>query len=210
MSCKHPSNLDSPSWRYDGKWKSGQKCEIYCHKQQEWVEGYIMNIFKDFKGEWIKIEYGDERKEIRPDSPDIRELTKNRPTDVYNRWKVGALCEVYIRERGTWMEAEVISLLNDALGRRLRVRFGGQRVRDISAKNIAHDLRSRGTSHLAVTLDDFQQLKAATSGQSTIGTIVKRIFANSGQFVFDDSANSLVSTSHSNIILLLPDHLQTC
>ena len=173
-------------------WEKGQKCEIYCqiNKQLQWVKGEVVDVFNDDDGEWVKVKYGKKRIEVLSDSNDIRILSKEKEPDDHG-WSVGSQCEVYIREKGKWAEGEVINTFTDEDGYCIRIQYG-QRVRDVAPMNIAHDLRARGTSHLAVTLDEFKKLKTATT-KTAIEKVLKRIFANSERFVFEDGGKSSVS-----------------
>ena len=208
-------------------WEKGQKCEIHClyNKQPQWVKGEVIGIFDDDDGKWVKVKYGNKRTEVLCDSEDIRILSEEKEQDDHG-WNIGSQCELYSRDTGKWMEGEVINLFNDDLGRYLRVQYGqNHRVQDVHAKHVAHDLRARGTSHLAVTLDEFKKLKDATT-KTAIEKVLKRIFANSEKFVFEDGGDSLVfdgevditspmlhiyKSRQSNNILMqqLQAHLQT-
>ena len=154
----------------------------------EWISGEVIDIFTDKEGEWIKVKYGRKYKDVPPNTTEIRPVIINDAENDIG-WRVGSQCELYSRETGKWLEGEVINLFNDDLGRYLRVQYG-PRVQDVNAKHIAHDLRARGTSHLSVSTEDFIKLKAVTEKRSAIGNVLKRIFANSEQFVFDDNNNS--------------------
>ena len=178
-----------PVKKQSHKWQKGQKCEIHCkYKDQlQWVKGEVVDVFDDDDGEWVKVKYGNKRIEVLSNSKDIRILSEEKEQDDHG-WSVGSQCEVYIREKGKWAEGEVINTFVDEDGYCIRIQYG-QRVRDVAPMNIAHDLRARGTSHLAVTLDDFKKLKTATS-KTAIEKVLKRIFANSEKFVFEDGGNS--------------------
>ena len=172
------------------EWEKGQKCEIYSRSQNKWISGEVIDIFTDNEGVWIKVKYGRQYKDVTPNTTEIRPLSKNEAKDDYG-WTKGSQCEVYIREIGKWAKGQVINTFTDEHGYCIRVQYG-ERVRDLSPMNIAHDLRARGTSHLAVTLDDFKKLKAATEKRSAIGNVLKRILANSEKFVSEDGGQSLV------------------
>ena len=180
-------------------WKKGQKCEIYCisQKQPQWVKAEVIGVFEDEEGDWVKVKYGKTRMEVLSDSENIRILSEEKGQDDHG-WNVGSQCELYSRDTGKWMEGEVINLFNDELGRYLRVQYG-PRVQDVNIKHVSHDLRARGTSHLAVTLDEFKKLKAATT-KNAIQKVLKRIFANSEKFVFDDGGSSLVLYVLVNVV----------
>ena len=184
------------------EWNVGQKCEVHCYKEQRWIKGEVIGVFKDVDGEWVKVQYARKRIEMLSDSDDIRHLRHQQQED--HGWRVGSQCELYSREQAKWIEGEVINTMDNALGRYLRVQYG-QMVQDIATKHVAHDLRARGTSHLAVTLDDFQKLKAATAKRSAVGTVLKRIFANSEQFMIDDNASSFVP---DQMCISIPDETQ--
>ena len=182
------------------EWTVGQKCEVYSRSQNKWISGEVIDIFTDQEGEWIKVKYGRNYKEVPPNTAEIRPLARNEAEADY-KWTVGSQCEVYIREKGKWAEGEVINTFTDDDGYCIRVQYG-ERVRDLSPMNIAHDLRARGTSHLAVTLEDFKKLKSATERRSVIGNVLKRILANSEKFASEDGGQSLVSVpEHSTRIV---------
>ena len=186
------------------KWQKGQKCEIHCkYKEQlQWVKAKVIDVFNDDDGEWVMVKYGKKRIGVLSDCKDIRIVCEGKEQDDHG-WNIGSQCELYSRDTGKWMEGEVINLLNDDLGRYLRVQYGQyRRVQDINIKHVDHDLRARGTSHLAVTLDDFKKLKGATTKRA-IEKVLKRIFANSETFVFEDGGNSLVLHKVINGTLLL-------
>ena len=180
-------------------WENGQKCEIHCKykNQLQWVKGEVVGVFQDDVGKWVKVEYGKKRIEVLYDSEDIRPVSEEKEQDDHG-WNIGSQCELYSRDTGKWMEGEVINLFNDELGRYLRVQYG-PRVQDVNIKHVSHDLRARGTSHLAVTLDEFKKLKAATT-KNAIQKVLKRIFANSEKFVFDDGGSSLVLCVLVNVV----------
>ena len=56
------------------KWKCGQKCEIYCRSKMCWVKGEVIDIFTDEEGEWIKVKYGRNTKEMPPNDEHIRKI----------------------------------------------------------------------------------------------------------------------------------------
>ena len=181
-------------------WQKGQKCEIYCHynKQLQCVKGEVTGIFDDEDGQWVRVKYGNKKRvQVLSDSEDIRVLSEEKEPDDHG-WNIGSQCELYSRDTGKWTEGEVINLFNDELGRYLRVQYG-PRVQDVNIKHVSHDLRARGTSHLAVTLDEFKKLKAATT-KNAIQKVLKRIFASSEKFVFDDGGSSLVLYVLGNVV----------
>ena len=58
---------------YDGaKWRKGQHCDIFCRLQKKWVDGQVIDVFKDEEGQRLKVKYGRTITEIQPDDPDVR------------------------------------------------------------------------------------------------------------------------------------------
>lgn len=55
-----------------GKWTVGQKCDIYINLQQKWIEARVIDLFNDEEGDWVKVRFGRNYKDIRPDSSEIR------------------------------------------------------------------------------------------------------------------------------------------
>ena len=55
-----------------GKWTVGQKCDIYINLQQNWIEAEVIDLFNDDEGDWVKVRFGRNYKDIRPDSSEIR------------------------------------------------------------------------------------------------------------------------------------------
>ena len=179
-----------PARKENIEWRENEECEVYCQLKQRWVKGEIVSVTKDRKGKWVKVEYGQKRIEVRPDSSEIRKIIHNSAEKV-SEWKVGSQCEVYIRETGQWAEGEVINTFTDNAGYCIRVQYG-QRIRDVLPVNVANELRARGTYNLAVTNKDFQKLKSATQERSVIGNVLRRILSNLVDCEMDGSGQSSV------------------
>ena len=45
---------------------------IYINLQQKWIEAKVVDLFNDDEGDWVKVRFGRNYKDIRPDSSEIR------------------------------------------------------------------------------------------------------------------------------------------
>lgn len=55
------------------------------------------------------------------------------------KWKLGAKCELFIREKMRWIKGEIIGSFTDEKGEWVKVRYGQKHVRDI----LSHDAELR-------------------------------------------------------------------
>ena len=53
-------------------WSVGQKCDIYISRRHKWIKAEIIDIFNDDEGDWVKVRFGRNYKDIKPDSSKIR------------------------------------------------------------------------------------------------------------------------------------------
>ena len=157
-------------------WNRGQKCEIYIKLQRKWIEGEVVNVFDDDEGEWIKVKYGRNYKDVHPDSSDIRSLTKDEPSEQDNEWKTGALCEVYSHEEREWIDGEIINTFTDAVGEWLRVQYG-QRIRDVMSDDPL--FRARGTQNIAVSEDVLKTLRKIVQKQPDLMPVFQGVLNQS-------------------------------
>ena len=174
-------------------WKAGQKCEVYDHKTKQWVEGEVIEMFKDEDGEWVTLKYGGRRSQLPPDSPELRDLSGNNESQLLETWEVGAQCELYSKMERKWVEGEIVRIYSDALGEWMRVECG-QRVRDVFQDDVERDIRPRGTCDVRVSIDDIKKIKNMTAKYPTMALVLNRIFAKSYQFAKDDNTNSYFTT----------------
>ena len=170
-------------------WKAGQKCEIYDHKTKQWVEGEVVEVFKDEEGEWVDVKYGRTRKQLPPDSEELRDLNKNNESQLLAAWEVGAQCELFSRLDGKWIEGEIIHIFSDSVGEWIRVQ-SGQHVREVFQNEVEHDVRPRGTCDVRVSIDDIKKIKNMTAKFPPMALVLNRIFAKSYQFAKDDTTKT--------------------
>lgn len=118
--------------------KQGQKCQIFVEHKKQWIEGEVVDIFKDDEGDWVKVKYGRDYKDINPESPLIRipsdNVPINKPVEPSDEWEVGALCQLYFPEATRWCDAEIIKKFSVQNGEWLRVQ-SGKRIRDVMKRD---------------------------------------------------------------------------
>ena len=163
------------------QWTIGQKCEIYLKQKRKWNDGEVVDIFNDDEGEWVKVRMrtnGTDRQivEIHPDSPNIRPLTDDKPSEQDNEWTTGALCEVYSHEEREWIDGEIINTFTDAVGEWLRVQYG-QRIRDVMSDDPL--FRARGTQNIAVSEDVLKTLRKIVQKQPDLMPVFQGVLNQS-------------------------------
>lgn len=181
------------------QWKKGQKCEVWSTSKHRWIEGQVVGIFTDGEGKWIKIKYGRTTQEFPAESSEIRPFDGEKEKESYRKWKVGALCELYVRERAMWCPGEVISVFADDHGSVIRVKYG-QRVRDIPIEHIDRDIREPGVSVVTspiVSDRDVDRLKGIMLKHQETVPVLTRILSLSrslsDEIKDDDEPHSFVS-----------------
>lgn len=63
-----------PKKQWIKKWKLNQKCEIYSKERKGWSKCEIIDIFTGEEGEWVKVKYDRNTKEMSPNDPNLRSL----------------------------------------------------------------------------------------------------------------------------------------
>ena len=184
-------------------WETGHKCEVYDLETKKWVKGEVIEVFKDEEGEWVNVKYGRNTKQVPPDSSKIRNLQKNNQTDSIQGWKVGNQCELYSRAKGQWTDGAIINIYSNEMGNWLRVQYG-QQIQDVLSKYVTRDLKPRGATSLNVSIEDIQTFKSIAVKHRSTAPFLQRIFANSEQFVSNDTVQSYV------VIYMLGHDLTFC
>ena len=172
-------------------WKAGQKCEVYDHETKQWIKGEVVEVFKDEDGEWIDVKRGRRRYQVLRDSSRIRNLQKGDQSNSIQGWKVGNQCELYSRAKGQWTDGAIINIYSNEMGNWLRVQYG-QQIQDVLSKYVTRDLKPRGATSLNVSVEDIQTFKSIAVKHRSTAPFLQRIFANSEQFVSNDTVQSYV------------------
>ena len=174
------------------KWEEGHTCEIYDQFKKRWIKGEVVEVFKDDDGDLVvDVKCGKRRYQLPPDSPQIRNLQQKKETDSVHGWKVGNQCELYSRVQGQWTDGSIINIYSNQMGNWLRVQYG-QQIQDVLSKYVTHDLKPRGASTLNVSIEDIQTFKSIAVKHRSTAPFLQRIFANSEQFVSNDTVQSYV------------------
>ena len=62
------------------QWKIGRKCEVYSRTKNLWIEGEVIDIFTDDEGQWVKVKYGRNTKEMPPNDKHLRAINSGGNT----------------------------------------------------------------------------------------------------------------------------------
>lgn len=45
-------------------WKVGSLCELYSREERQWIEGEIINMFRNEFGDWIRVQFGQRVRDV--------------------------------------------------------------------------------------------------------------------------------------------------